>query len=98
MCPVCSRSGGGQRSACSDACAEALAKADKATELMIRKSAQLAKANAVACYIFGGVFLVFAPFSLWMLPGLRVMPIFLVVAGIALIVAGGWYHRVARNQ
>src|SRR5882724_9736917 len=98
MCPSCSKSGSSERPACSDACAAALAKADRATELIIRKSTQLAKASAVGCYLFGGVFLVFAPFSLWMLPRLRVAPILLAVAGVAMIIMGAWYGRAAKQN
>jgi len=98
MCPSCSRFGSTERPVCSDACASALAKADRATELVIRKSIQLANAGAVGCYLFGGVFLLFAPFSLWMLPRLRVVPILLVVAGIAMIIMGVWYGKAAKQN
>ena len=98
MCPSCSRFGSAERPACSDACASALVKADKATELVIRKSIQLAKAGAVGCYLFDGVFLAFAPFSLWMLPRLRVAPILLVVAGVAMIIMGVWYGKAAKQS
>jgi hypothetical protein len=65
---------------------------------VIRKSIQLAKAGAVGCYLFGGVFLLFAPFSLWMLPGLRVAPILLAVAGVAMIIMGVWYGKAAKQN
>ena len=98
MCSSCSRFGGTDRPACSDACVSALAKADRAMELVIRKSTQVFKASAVGCYLCGGVFLAFAPFSLWMLPGLRVAPIFLAVAGVAVIIMGVTYGKAAKQN
>ncbi len=70
--------------------------ADRATELVIRKSIQLAKATAVGCYLFGGVFLAFAPFSLWMIPSLRLAPILMAVAGVAMIAMGVSYGKAAK--
>ena len=67
-------------------------------ELVIRKSRQLSKVTAVGCYVTGGVFLAFAPFSLWMLPGLRVAPIFLAVAGVAMMIIGVTYGKVAKQN
>lgn len=98
MCPACSKSGSSQRPACSDACAAALAKADKATDLIVRQSTQMAKASALGSYLCGGVMIVFAPFSLWMLPGLRVAPILLVLLGAAMVIMGTRYSKAAKQD
>ncbi|HEV7402007.1 MAG TPA: hypothetical protein VGO11_03740 [Chthoniobacteraceae bacterium] len=65
---------------------------------MIRKSFQIVKLTAIGCYLFGGIFLLFAPLSLWMLPKLRLAPILMAVTGIAMIIMGVWYAKSARQQ
>ncbi len=98
MCPSCSRVQIGQRAACSDACAAALSRADRAAELVIRKSAQVAKASALACYLCGVLFVVFGVGSLIAFPGRWFLPLFCGSLGIALVICGVWYGRAAKQQ
>jgi hypothetical protein len=76
----------------------ALSKADKAAELIVHNSTQMAKASACGCYLCGGVMVAFAPFSLWMLPRLRVAPILLLSMGIAMIIMGTRYSKIAKQN
>jgi hypothetical protein len=100
LCPSCSRSGGGVRTACSDACATALAKADKAAELVIRKSKQLARASALCCYLLGALFVicgVWVPF-IPVFRGDLFPPLFFGGTGLALVVCGVWYDKAAKQN
>jgi hypothetical protein len=98
MCPACGGIGTAQRAACSEACAAALAKADQALDLILRKSTQLARTSALMCYLFGGIFLASAPLTFWMLPYLRATPILGLVLGSGLLLAGVWYDRAAKQK
>lgn len=98
LCPSCSRSESGQRTACSDACAAALAKADKAADLVVRKSVQVAKASAIACYLCGVLFVLFGIGARVAFPNRDIfLPLFLAGLGVALIICGVWYGKAAKQ-
>ena len=98
LCPSCGRTEGGQGTACSESCAAALNRADKAAELVTRKSMQLAKANALSCYLCGVLFVISGVGSLIAFPGRRFLPLFCGALGIALVICGVWYSRAAKQQ
>jgi hypothetical protein len=98
LCPSCSRSGNDQRAACSDACAAALAKLDKAAELAIRRSLQSVKASAFGCYFSGTVFLLFGIGSFIASHSNIYLAIFLAISGVALIISGTRYSGAAKQQ
>jgi hypothetical protein len=81
--------------ACSAACAEALGKGDRAVDLTLRKSVQMARASAYGCYFLGLIFIAFAFYSHRVYPAMRVAPPLMAIMGFAMIVWGVWYHRVA---
>jgi hypothetical protein len=95
LCPSCSRSVSGQRSACSDACAAALTTLDKAAELSIRRSLQSVKASAFCCYFLGVVFILFGIGTLIAFHGDLFLPIFLGGSGVALVISGIRYGKAA---
>ena len=82
---------------CSDACAAALARDDKAMQLILQKSLQSAWASALYCYLCGGLsaagaigawFYLHVPFLIWFTAGCSVI----------FVASGIWYGRIARKQ
>ena len=99
LCPSCSRSASGQRIACSDACAAALGKADKATELVIRKSVQMARVSAIGCKLSGALFVLFGVCDWFTFRGRPLtLSLFIASFGIALIICGFLYSKAAKQQ
>lgn len=99
LCPSCNRSASGERTGCSEACAAALAKADAATDIIIRKSNMTAKASAFTCFFCGALFVIFGV-GVYVREGqgASFLALFLSSIGIALIVCGFWYTKVARQK
>ena len=98
LCPSCSRSVSGDRTGCSDGCAAALARADRATEIIIHKSTMSAKASAFACYLCGALFVISGIAAFITYEGRMFLPLFCGGLGIALIVCGFWYSKAAKQQ
>src|SRR5687767_14587641 len=98
MCSACGRSGTAPRTACSDPCAKALADADEATALVIRKNYQVLRTTAVGCYLLGGLFVAFGIGAMIVYSRLRFLAVFLCGTGIAMIVWGMWYGRAAKQR
>jgi hypothetical protein len=82
---------------CSDACAAALTRDDRAMQMILQKSLQNAKASAFYSYLCGGLsaaaavgawFYLPVPFLIWFCAGCSVV----------FIVSGIWYGRIARKQ
>jgi len=82
---------------CSETCAAALARSDKAMEMVLQKSLQNARATAFYFYLFGALSLAGAigawfylpsPFLIW----------FMAACGLGFIASGFWYGRIARKQ
>src|SRR5207245_3059827 len=55
LCPQCERATSSPRIACSEACADALAKADRAINLVLTKHIQGARITAYYLYILGAI-------------------------------------------
>lgn len=97
MCAECGKFAAGQRFVCSEPCAAAMARADAAVELLLRKSLQTARASAFYSYLCGGLsaagavgawFYLPAPFLIWFTAGCSVV----------FVASGVWYSRIARKQ
>jgi predicted nucleic acid-binding Zn ribbon protein len=98
LCPVCERAPALQRVTCSPACAEALAKGDRAVDLTLRKSIQMAKAGAYGCYVMGVLLIVFAIYSHRVYPEMRVSPLMAAAFGVGMLIFGASYHRAASRK
>jgi len=97
LCADCARPSATQRMVCSDSCAAALTRADRAMELILQKSLQSARASAFYSYLCGGLsaagavgayFYLPAPFLIWFCAG----------CGAVFIASGIWYGRIARKN
>jgi len=82
---------------CSDNCATALARNDRALQLILQKSLQSARASAIYSFLCGGLSLAAAigahfylpsPFLIWFTAG----------CGAVFIASGIWYGQIARKQ
>jgi hypothetical protein len=82
---------------CSENCATALARNDRALQLILQKSMQSAQASAFYSYLCGGLSLAAAvgakfylpsPFLIWFCAGCSAV----------FIAAGIWYGQVAKKQ
>jgi hypothetical protein len=97
LCSECIQSPTAPRLVCSENCATALTRADKAMELILQKSLQSARASAFYSYLCGGLsaagaigawFYMPVPFLIWFTAGCSVV----------FIASGIWYGRIARKQ
>ena len=97
LCAECVKPSANERMTCSDNCAAALARNDKALQLILQKSLQSARASAFYSYLCGGLsaagavgawFYLHVPFLIWFTAGCSVV----------FIASGIWYGRIARKQ
>jgi hypothetical protein len=97
LCADCARPGATERMTCSENCASALARNDKALELILQKSLQSARASAFYSYLCGGLSLAAAvgahfylpsPFLIWFTAG----------CGAVFIASGIWFGKIAKKQ
>ena len=97
LCQDCLPAIAAPRMICSDNCAAALSRADKAMELILQKSLQSAQASAFYSYLCGGLsaagavgawFYLPVPFLVWFTAGCSVV----------FITSGIWYGRIARKS
>jgi hypothetical protein len=97
LCADCVPVPAAPRMVCSDTCAAALTRADRAMELILQKSFQSARASAFYSYLCGGLsaagavgayFYLPVPFLVWFTAGCSVV----------FIASGIWYGRIARRQ
>ncbi len=93
VCPACAPVAASRRTACSEACAQGLAKADRAMDAILRRSVQVVKASAYFCYLVGAVLIAFAIIANARYPQLRVAHLLAGVMGLTLLVSGACYHR-----
>jgi hypothetical protein len=84
--------------ACSNPCAEALAKSDRAIDLTLTKSLQMIRASAYGCYLLGVLFILFAFYGRHVYPGMRLAPPLMLVMGAGMVLWGFWYQRVASKR
>ena len=94
LCAECAKSSATRRMVCSDNCAAALTRADRAMELILQKSLQSARASALYSYLCGGLsaagaigahFYLPSPFLIWFCAGCSAV----------FIASGIWYGRIA---
>ena len=97
LCPDCARPTNSARTACSETCATALAKADAAVELIINKSVQSARAGALTCYLLGGIFIACGVLAVFMMPSPFLIA-FLGISGVGMLIGGLFYGRAAKKQ
>jgi len=97
LCAECATPSATQRLVCSDNCAVALARGDKALQLILQKSLQSARASAFYSYLCGGLsaagavgawFYLPVPFLIWFTAG----------CSLVFVVSGIWYGRIARKS
>lgn len=97
LCADCIPAPAAPRMVCSENCAAALTRADRAMELILQKSLQSARASAFYAYLCGGLsaagavgawFYLPVPFLVWFCAGCSVV----------FITSGIWYGRIARKN
>jgi hypothetical protein len=97
LCDNCAKPSNTQRMVCSDNCAAALMRNDKALESILQKSLQSARASAFYSYLCGGLsaagavgahFYLPVPFLVWFTAG----------CSLVFIASGIWYGRIAKKQ
>lgn len=97
LCADCVKPSAAPRMVCSDVCAAALARDDKAMQLILQKSVQSARASAFYSYLCGGLsaagalsawFYLPVPFLIWFTAG----------CSLVFIATGVWYGSIARKQ
>jgi hypothetical protein len=97
ICAACEKNSGNQRAVCSESCAAALARDDRAMQLILQKSLQSARANAFYFYLCGGLsaaaaigahFYLQSSFLIWFTAGCSVV----------FIASGIWYGLIAKKQ
>lgn len=97
ICSSCATFPSSHRTACSDICADALSKADRAINLILTKHVQGARITAYLLYVVGIIFLAVAIYGYILYPRMRVTHPMAAACGIALIVFGVPFHRLARK-
>ena len=97
LCPECERVTSSPRTACSQACADALAKADRAMDLVLTKHIQGARITAYYLYILGVIFLAVGIYGYILYPRLRVVHPMAAACGVALIAFGFSFHRLSKR-
>src|SRR5450432_1914938 len=94
LCADCVKPSTTQRMVCSGDCAAAIARDDKAMQLILQKSLQSARASAFYSFLCGGLsaasaigakFYLPSPFQIWFTAGCSVV----------FIASGIWYGRIA---
>src|SRR5471032_1441572 len=97
LCADCAKTSATERMTCSDNCAKALVRNDKALELILQKSLQSARASAFYSYLCGGLsaagavgahYYLPVPFLVWFTAGCSVV----------FIASGIWYGWIAKKQ
>jgi len=97
LCPECAKPSPTQRMVCSDACADALARNDRAMRLILDKSVQNARASAFYCFLCGALSIAGAVGAWYYLPSPFLIA-FTGGCGVVFIASGIWYSLIARKQ
>jgi hypothetical protein len=97
LCRDCISSDADRRLVCSEACGKSLIKADRALQMILHKSEQSLRANALYCYLCGILSLLAALLAWFLLP-MPFLVYFCIGCGVVLIISGAWYSRVAKKQ
>ena|SRR5437879_3233625 len=95
LCSSCDQVPSSQRTACSSTCAEALSKGERAVELILSKNVQGARVTAFVLYALGMIFLVVGIMGYLLEPRMLMPNAMAGACGIALIISGFAYHRIA---
>jgi hypothetical protein len=95
LCPSCDRVPLSDRTACSNTCAEALSKSERAVDLILSKHVQGARVTAFFLYALGTIFLAVGIVGYRLEPRILMPNAMAGACGIALIVSGIFYHRIA---
>src|SRR5580658_3713044 len=104
VCPYCGKAlcapcatattSAAPRLACSEECASALTRNERALEMLLQKSRQSARANSVYCYLCGALSGGGAVAAYYYLP-VPMLIWFLAASAVALIISGAWFGRGA---
>ena len=97
VCHDCVTSPNLPRIVCSSGCAAALARQDRAIQLLLQKSLQTLRAGAFYCYLCGGLSAAAAVVAWFILPS-PFLILFTGACAVVLIASGIWYHLAARRQ
>jgi hypothetical protein len=97
LCRDCIQSPMAKRVVCSSDCEIALERNTKAVQLLLDKSIQSARANAIYCYLGGGLSAGAAVAAWFMLPS-PFLIYFTAGCAVVLICSGIWHQRGARDQ
>jgi hypothetical protein len=65
--------------------------------MVIRKSVQIAKASAIACYLSGALFIITGIGAYFVFRGRLFLPLFTGGLGLALILCGYWYGKASKQ-
>jgi hypothetical protein len=98
LCLTCSQIAASQRTACSETCAHALVKADRAIDTILRKSTQMARVSAYGCFLCGALMIGFGIYARLQYPQLRLAAPLLAFMGVSLLIFGAWYQRAAQKE
>jgi len=97
MCKDCVTSPTATRITCSPECGSALAKNDRAMQLLLQKSVQSLKASAFYCYLCGGLSAAAAVVAWFILPSTFLI-LFTGACAVVLAASGAWYSLAAKKQ
>jgi hypothetical protein len=107
VCPYCGKAlcapcatattSAAPRLACSEECASALTRNERALEMLLQKSRQSARANSVYCYLCGALS-AGATVAAWYLMPVPLLMWFTGASAVALIISGAWFGRGARKM
>jgi hypothetical protein len=82
---------------CSNDCAAALVRADQAIQLVLKRSAQSARASAFYCYLTAALSAAAAVVAWFMLPS-PFLILFTSGCALVLLLSGLWHGRAAQKQ
>jgi hypothetical protein len=97
LCVDCAREPANGRIVCSTACAEALARANRAMQMLFQQGRRNAQASAIYCFLGAVLSGAGAIVAWYMLPS----PFLIIFAGgcaLVLLLSGIWYARAAGKQ
>ena len=97
LCADCAKSSATERMVCSERCADALARNDHATQLILQKSLQNARASALYCYLCAALSAAGAVGAWYYLPSTFLIA-FTGGTSVVFIASGIWYGRIARKS
>jgi hypothetical protein len=97
LCQDCIQTPTAVRMVCSTECAAALARGERAMQMVLQQGVQNARASAFYCYLCGGLSAVAAVVAWFMLPS-PFLILFTAGCALVLVVSGVWYGSIARRH